>query len=185
MGLEVLALAASGIGTGISAIGAINSANATAKNAAYQAQVARNNQITAARNAQYASQAGAATTTAAQLKQRSELADITAAAGASGVDINSGSPLAVRRSEAELGQLNTQNTAQNTALNIYGYRVQESNFGAQAGIEQNIAAQAPVAGAISASGTLLSGAGSLASKWLSWQNPNPAGPAAEGTGGLY
>lgn len=187
MGLPLgpLGLAASLIGTGVSALGAINSAKAQAANASYQAQVAKNNQTIADQNAQYASQAGAAATTQAALKQRAQTAEVASEEAANGIDINSGSPRQVIASENELGQLNTATTAQNAALNVYGYKTQSTNFGAEATLQQQVASQAPTAGLISAGGTLLSGAGSLASKWANWQQNNGTTTPDTGTGGLY
>ena len=166
-----VAIGLSALGTAISAIGQISAAHAQAQNASYQAQVARNNQIVANQNAAYAAQAGQAQVTQAQLKQRAEVGEVGAALAANGIDINTGSPAAVRSAEAGTTQLNTETTAQNAALQVYGFKTQATGFGAQAGLYRNEARQAPIAGAIGATGTLLSGAGSLASKWSAWQNP--------------
>lgn len=156
-------------GTGLSAIGALNTAAATAADARYKAQVAKNNEIIANQNAQYASQAGAAATTRAQLKQRAELGAIGAGLAASGLDINTGSPAAVRESASGLTQLDTATTAGESALRVYGFRTNATNYGAEAGLRQSEARQADIAGPLSAGSTFLSGVGGLAAKWKPWQ----------------
>jgi hypothetical protein len=170
-GLTEIAAVASIAGTGLSAIGSMNQAQAQQANANYQAQVARNNQTIAAQNAQYASQAGAAATTKAQLEQRAKIGAIGAELAASGLDPNTGSPAAVKKSAAELAQLDTATTAQDAALKVYGFKTAGANYGAQAGLDQQEASQAGAAGALSAGSTLLSGFGSLASKWGGWNKP--------------
>jgi hypothetical protein len=159
----------SAAGTVASVIGSEQAAKAQSEQAAYQAQVAKNNQTIADQNAAYASEASNAQVTQAQLKQRSETGAVAAGLAANGLDINTGSPSQVRTAESEITQLNTENTEQQGALQIYGYRTSASNFGAQSGLFQQQASQAGTAGNISAVTGLLSGASSLASKWSDWQ----------------
>ena len=106
---------------------------------------------------------------------------------ANGMDINTGSPAAVRSSEAATTQLDVENTAQKAALDVYGFRTQATNFGAQSGLFQQEASQAPIAGGLAAGTTLLSGVGSLASKWSNWQRETGGNLSGTGgyTGGLY
>lgn len=179
MCIATAGLIVTAVGTGIGAIGAIQQGEATAANAKYQAAVARNNQIIAEQNAQYASQAGAATTTRAQLKQREVEGEVGAALGASGIDMNTGSPVAVRSATSEVKQLDTATTAQDAALKVYGFRTQGTNYGAESQLKTQEASQASTAGLISGGSTLLSGLGGLASKWSAWQvsNANPTAKA--------
>lgn len=167
-----------GIGTGVQAIGAVQSAGAQQAQANYQAQVALNNQQIANQYAANAAQVGQANIQQAQLKNRANLGAIEAAQGASGLDVNSGSNVDVRAGAREIGQLNTLNTAQQAQQQVYGYRVAGVNYAAQAGLEQATAAQAPIAGAFGAGGSLLGGASSLAGNWSRYQllagSNNPA-----------
>jgi hypothetical protein len=71
------------------AVGAITQASAQQDAAKYQAAVARNNQITASQNAQYAAQAGAVEAQARDRRNASIAGSILAGQGASGIDINS------------------------------------------------------------------------------------------------
>src|SRR4051812_28414903 len=187
-GLSEAALALSAAGTTVATVGALNTAAATAADARYKAQVAKNNQIIADQNAQYASQAGATATTRAQLKQRAELGAIGAGLAASGLDINTGSPAAVRSSASGLSQLDTATTAGDAALRVYGFRNNAVNFGAEAGLRRAEASQADIAGPLSAGATFLSGVGGLAAKWRPYQFPPGSGFGSNpgsGTGGLY
>lgn len=174
-GLSEAGLALSAIGTGVGALGAISQANAQKQQATYQAEVAKNNQIIAEQNAQYASQAGAAQTEKAQLQQRAIEGEIGAGLAAGGVDINTGSPALTRTAAAETKQLDTATVSNDAALRVYGFRTQATNYGAQSELFQQEARQAPIAGLISGGSTLLSGGGGLASKWAAWQNPIATG----------
>lgn len=169
MAIAVPALVLSAVGTAVSAIGAISSADAQAQAASYQAQVARNNATIANQNAAYSVKAGEAQATAQGLKSRAELGSAVAGLAAGGVDVNSGSAADVQTTQREFGQLDTEQTRQNAQLQAYGYRSQSSNFTAEAALEQQKADQAPIAGAFTAAGDLLSGASSLGSKWNSWK----------------
>jgi len=107
--------------------------------------------------------------TASQMKQRQITSQVGADLAANGLDINTGSPSDVRTATAESGQLNTETTAQNAALQVYGYKAGASNFAGQSNLYSSQASQAPFSAAIGGGGTLLNGGGSLASKWAAWQ----------------
>jgi hypothetical protein len=162
--------AAAGLaGTAVSAAGAIQSGKATAANASYQAQVAANNALIANQNAEAATQAGAANAAAQSLANRATVSKAVAGAAASGVDVNSGSAADVTTTDREVGQLDTLTTINNAALQAYGYRSAATSDTAQAQLDTAEAAQAPIAGDISAGGDLLSGASSVGSKWAAFQ----------------
>jgi hypothetical protein len=63
-------LAVGAVSAGISAVGAMNTAKAQSENAAYQAQVAKNNQTIASQNAEFSIQAGNAKAQDEALKNR-------------------------------------------------------------------------------------------------------------------
>lgn len=170
-------------GTGLSAIGALQSAAANQASATYQAQVAQNNATIAAQNAQYASEAGNEQIQAQQLKQREAEGTVAAAMAANGLDVTSGSPAAVRRSEAATTQLDVGQTAQNAALQIYGFKTQSTNYAAQSGLDTLEAANAAAAGPIAAGSSLLSGVGGVASRYALYQTDTS--PGYYGGGGIY
>lgn len=157
------------IGTGVSAvtgaIGAMSNAAAQRKQAEYQAQVARNNQLIAEQQGRAATEAGEARAQAQGFKERSIGGMIEAGQGASGLDLGSPSLTAVRESQSSIGRLNVENIMQQARLQAYGYNAQASNYGAQAGLYDMVGRQASTAGFLGAAGSLLSGASSFADKW--------------------
>ena len=163
--LPLAALAVGAIGAGISAYGTVEQGQATSNAAKYNAQVAQNNATIAARNANYATQAGEEKAFTTSLQGAETLGSIKTAQAAGGVDVNTGSNLAVQKSEREVSNLDTQTVLNNAQLVAYGYRSQQTGFKAQAGLEQLAAAQAPVGTDIGAAGGLLGSASGLSFKW--------------------
>jgi hypothetical protein len=167
LGIGEVAAAASLAGTAASAVGSIASANASSKEAAYQAQVAKNNDIIAEQNANYATEAGAAKTYDAGLRTRAQQGALLAGLAANGVDVNSGSSEDVRQTERQTGEVTQERTAQDAALTAYGYRSQGTNFQAQSGLDTAESKAAPTAGYLKGIGGLLSSASTLPTKF-SW-----------------
>jgi hypothetical protein len=163
--LATVSAIAGGVGAVTTAVGAISSANANAASASYSAQVARNNATIAGQNAQYASEAGAEKTAEQSMRSRAALGAMRAGIAANGVDVNSGSAADEQTGQREIGDLNTQQTAQNAALTAYGYRTQQTSFTAQSQLEEQQAGQDITGGIVSAGGDLLSGASSVGGKY--------------------
>jgi hypothetical protein len=190
--LGPLSLGLTAAGAGISAIGAAQSASAQAANARYQAQVARNNQIVAEQNAGAAIQTGEERVTARSLAGAAALGRIKVGQAANNVDINVGSPVAVRASQAQMNQLDTATVMNTAELESYGYRAQGANYLAQSQLDTAEAAQARAAAPIAVSASLIGGAGQVADRYL-WMAQNAGRPgggggalgAPFGTGGLY
>jgi hypothetical protein len=168
--LAVVGLGASALGTGVTVLGQMKSAQASADTARYQAQVNINNQLIAQQNARYAVTAGQTNAQAQDFRTRSLIGQEEAAQGASGVDLTTGSPKAVVESTRQLGRLDTLNTVQKSNLEAYGYTTQATGFGAEAQLERQKAGYATTAGIIGSTGTILGGASSFASKWNSFRN---------------
>lgn len=168
-----LALVAGVIGGGITAAGQLEAGQATANAATYRAQVARNNTDISNQNAVYAEQAGQAKATAQAMKGAQVAGKIKAGQGASGVDVNSGSNVAVQAGQREVAKLDTETVLNNAQLEAYGYRTRATSDEAQAGLEQLTAEQAPVGAEIGAAGSLLSSASSLGYKWSTGGSGNP------------
>lgn len=172
MGIETLAAASIGatvLGTGLSMMGARASSDAQAQAANYQAAVARNNQIIAQQYADRTTQAGMVKAEMQDYRTRAMLGTAKAAQAASGVDVNSGSPAAVRRSIASIGELDKETIMYNAANEAYGYKVRAAGFGADAQLDRMKADAAITAGDYSVASSLLSGASSVSSKWLGYQ----------------
>lgn len=159
--LGYASLASGAIGAATSTIGAINSADAQGKAAAYSAQVAKNNATIAGQNAEEATQAGQARAANQGLQNRAKLAAIVSGQAASGTDVGSGSNRDVAESQSELNQLDSETTINNAALQAYGYRSQATGFQAQSGLDTATANEAPTAAALGGASSLFSSAANL------------------------
>ncbi len=150
------------------AAGQRHAAEAKAAEYRYQAQVDDNNRKVAEWKAADAKARGqkdeaALRVKVAQLKgrQRSALA-------ASGVEVGSGSALDILGDTAALGELDALTIRSNAERESYEQNVVASNLKANAGMKRMGADNAIIAGKIGAQTSLLTGAGSVASKWQNY-----------------
>lgn len=172
MGIETLAAVSIGaavLGTGVSMYGQGKAADAQAQAANYQAAVARNNQIIAERYAERSVQKGNILSETQDYKTRATLGAARAGYGAQGVDVNSGSPLAVRESIAEIGAMDAATIRNNAAEEAFGYKVKAAGFGADSQLGKMKAAAAEEAGQYAQASTLLGGVSSVSDKWIGYQ----------------
>jgi len=163
--IGIIGVVASLAGTVVSAMGAKQQADAQAKQADYQAQVARNNEIIAQQQANAARQAGAVEAQTQDYKSRQIAGTQKAILGASGVDIESGSPLAIQQSQAELARLDALTVQSNAERKAWGFDVEASNQKAQAGLYRMQASDARAAGKTAVLASLIGGVGKFAGKW--------------------
>ena len=163
--IPLIAIGATLLSGAVAGYSAIKSSNAQSAAANYQAEVAKNNASIASSNASYAEEAGAAQEQTSALQTRAEVGSAAAAQASSGLDINSGSAVAVRSSDAALGTLSGLNIRNSAARQAYGYETQSSNFTADAGLDTATAANASAAGGISAAGSVIGSLGSAGSTY--------------------
>jgi hypothetical protein len=164
-------------GASLSAYGAHEGGQAQAAAANYQAQVAANNAQIARWNAQMSAASGAAKEAAIGMKTANTAGTAKAAQGASGIDVNTGSAANVRQAIAKLGATDIGTQRSNTAKEVYGYEIAATSETAQSQLLEMEASQAKQAGDISALGTFLTGASSVAAKWYPMQGGfSPNGP---------
>lgn len=168
--LTLLSLGSTIIGGVMSFVGGQQQAAAQKDAANFQAQVARNNQIIAQQNADYARQAGAADTVTQGIKTAQVVGAEEAAQGSSGIDLTTGSPREVRRSTTELGQLDAATIMHNAELRARGAEVQASNFGSEAQLASMRASNASSAGTFSGFSSLLSAGSQFSDKWMKFKN---------------
>jgi len=168
--IALIGMGASALGSGVSAFGAMLKGGADAAMYNYRAGVAEMNQRVAQQNADYARQAGEVQAQEEGMKTRAQVGHIRAVAGASGLDVSSGSPLAVRTSAEEVGQENIALIRSDAAKKAYGYEVQALSYGAESTLDRFAADRSKTAGMFEAAGTLLGGAGNVASKWLQYKS---------------
>lgn len=132
--------------------------SAQRQQANYQSQVARNNAKTQEYMAQDATARGERGEQAHRLNVARIKSEQRAAFGASGVDVQSGSPLEAISDTAMLGELDALTIRSNAEREAYGYRTGASNYMAQSKLDRMKGRQAAV-------GTLLSGAGRVSKRW--------------------
>lgn len=173
MGLETI-VAGAAIGSAvIGGIGAIQQSQASASAAGFNAKVAAQNAQIATQNANYSGAEGEQNIAASGAKTRAQIGATIANQGASGVDVNSGSAVNVRESEAKLGMLNALNIRSQAARQAYGYETQASGFEGQSRLDRSEQSNDKVSGYLNAGATVLGGAGSAAkySGYLSKGDP--------------
>jgi alkanesulfonate monooxygenase SsuD/methylene tetrahydromethanopterin reductase-like flavin-dependent oxidoreductase (luciferase family) len=136
----------------------------------YQAAVAKNNQILAGRYADLSTERGNIQSELSNYKTRQALGTARAGFAAQGVDVNSGSPLAVRQSIAEVGELDSQIIRQKAAEEAFGYKVKGGDFAAEAELDKMKASNAETAGAFNVASSILGTASSVSGKWAGYQN---------------
>lgn len=172
MGVETMAIL-SAVGTAVGAVqgfvGQRNQGKAAANMARYQAAVSSNNAVIAQRNAQLAAQEGNAAVEGKQMENRAKIGALKAQQAASGVDINYGSPVDVRSSAAETGQLNAINIRASAVRKAYGYQQAEQDYLSQAGMHEVEAQNARTAGDMNAATTLLGGLSDAGTGWSQYQ----------------
>lgn len=144
------------IGAGTSLLGTLTGAAGARRQASAQAAAAGYNAKIAAQNAALTGAEGEAKVGQSLASTRARIGATLASQGASGIDVNTGSNVDVRESEAKLGALDALTIRSNAAREAYGYSAQSQLDTAQA---QN----AQTAGQISSTASILGGVGSTAS----------------------
>ena len=156
-------------GAGVAAYSAVQQGQAQKQAQDYQAQVARNNATVAAQNAAAVQDQATAKAVQDQKAGDLRLSAQRAAVGAAGGSLTSGSAIAVQDATIQNTGLTTAQDAYQGQLAAYGYRTQQTNYTAQAGLDTAAAENASTAGYVNAGSSLLSGASQIASKWSGWQ----------------
>ena len=152
----------------VSALGSIAQSRASAASAGYNAKVQEQNAQVERTNAQFAGAEGEQNTAAAGARTRAALAETVANQGASGVDINTGSSVGVRESEAKIGTLNALNVRAEAARRAYGYQTSATSYDAQSRLSKSEQKSDITGGYLDAGATVLGGAwkSSQYTKWL-------------------
>lgn len=183
--LAMISAAASVIGTGVSAVGQVQAGKAAQAAGDYNAAVARNNQIVAEQQAADAQRRGEVAETEQRRKVRMLAGSQRAALGASGVQLDAGTPLDLLGDTAAMGELDALTIRNNAEREAYGYRVQGVNFGAEAGLQTMRGNNAMSGALMSAGGTVLSGAGNVTDRWLVYNRIGlPGGSGSSSGSGL-
>lgn len=168
--LATAALVASAAGAAISAYGAYQQGQALKAQGTYQAAVLRNNKILADRAAADAVARGKSEASKREQQGRALIGRQRAVLASNGVDVNSGSAVDIQADTEANTKLDADMIRANAEREALGYRTQGMNFDASASLATLRGDQAGANSLLSAGGTLLSGAGSVASKWYQFDN---------------
>lgn len=161
-----IGLGATAGGSIMSAFGSLASGFSNSKMYDYQAGIAKLNQQIATQNAEWATDTGEQQSLISGLKTGQQIGQIKVAQASSGLDVNSGSAVQVRASQAQTGQLDTDIIRSNAAKTAYNYETQAVTAGAQASVDSMAANNSMMAGAIGMGSSILGGIGSVSSQWL-------------------
>jgi hypothetical protein len=144
------------IGAGLSAGSSILGGFAAANSAHYQAAVAANNATVARNNAISAAGAASANNERAEMQAAQRNSTLRAGIAANNIDVNSGSAGDVQTSQRIIGGQDVATQAHNSALQVYGYETQATNYQAQSALDESQVFPDILGGLLKGGGTLLS-----------------------------
>lgn len=143
--------------TGISAVGSLMQGRAQSNAANYNAAQANYNAGIAEQNANIAIAQGNAESYRQGIEATRQIGKMRALYGASGVSVESGSPLDVLADSTRSAVIDQQVTQYNYALKAQQYRQQAAGFQATANLDNANASNAMTSGYLNAFGTVMSG----------------------------
>lgn len=151
------------IGSVIDAVGQVTQAIAQKKAAEVQAQVSDTNAVIADQAAKRAIAVGQVNQQEQDLATKALVGQQFAVQGASGVEVNVGSPVQARMAAKRLGRLDALRIRQNAGLEAKAYRVAAYGYRTDADLLRQTGRSAIAGGVIGAGGSLLTGAARAAS----------------------
>lgn len=149
----------------LNAFGANQKGKATQAMYNYQAGMADFRRKIDLQNRDYALQVGEDTAARYGIKAAATQGTTKAVAGASGIDVSSGSKAAVVKSEQKVAAMDMATIRNNAARRAYGYEVEAAAEEQQAGLYRMAGTNARAASKFDVASSLISGATSVASKW--------------------
>ena len=167
--MAALSIASTVIGTGVSAFGQMQAGKAQAAQLNYQAAVGRNNAVLAQRAADDARLRGEEAARREASKTRQLAGRQRAVLAANGQLVDPGSALDITTDTMEIGKLDELTIRSNAEREALGYEAQGMNFQAGSNLNSMGASNAQAAGVAGAFGTVLTGAGNVASKWYNFK----------------
>jgi hypothetical protein len=159
----------------LSAFGSMNQGRAQSDMYQYQAGLARMNADIATQNAVYSRQQGELQAGKYGLKAAQQMGQIKTGQAASGLDVNSGSAVEVRKGQETVTHLDMDQIRSNAAKTAYDFDVQSENFRSQASIYDASAENSSRAGMLGALSSIVGTAGSVSSRWLQGRQVGLAG----------
>lgn len=173
--LATIATVATIASTAMGAYSAIQQGQQQSAMFKYQAQIDKNNAVMADRQAEDALARGQEEERKHRIKIGLLKGSQINAFASNGVTVDSGTPLDVLGDTAEAGELEALTIRNNADREEWGYRVQGSNYRNSASMQTAGASNAMSSGYTSAVGTVLSGAGTVADRWYSYNSYGGSG----------
>lgn len=164
--IGAIGLGATAAGGIFQAFGASKQGKAQQEQYDYQAAVATMRSNVDKQNAEYAINQGEAEASKYGMQAGQRQAQIVAAEGASGFNVNAGSNKQVQTSQQTVTGLDLDTIRSNAAKTAYNFNTQAVYDKAQANIDVMAGQDAARAGSINAGASLLSSAGSVSSQWM-------------------
>ncbi len=149
-----------GISAVVGAVGTIAQSQAANGQAAYQAQVARNNQIIAQRNAADALKRGDIEEDKVRQRTASIMGQQRARLAGQGSVLDEGSPLDIQMDTAGMGELDARTVRSNFQREAYAHEVQAMNHAAQAALYETKVKTSMLDTFLKSGGSILGSAGS-------------------------
>jgi len=165
-----LAMALAGVGSTVSAMGAIQQGQAASAQAEYSAKVARQNAELERRKADDASERGRIESEKMKEKGRQFSGAQKASLASQGTRMDTGSPLAMQVDTAGIVAADDATLRYNTMLERSGFLNNASQAETRARGSEFESSLAKQASFYNAGSTLLTGASSLAKQWDYWKN---------------
>lgn len=153
----VIPLALAAVGTAVSVVSAIHSANATAQAQAYQAQVAARQRDINLQNAQRALERSRQEQIQQDQQTRALLGEQIAAQSASGLKLGGRSQMLTRKSARELGRMDALNVVQAGEIEAYNFRIAAEDASSESQFLTQSANNTRLAGWLDAGSALVSG----------------------------
>ena len=169
MGVAAIGLAVTAGSAIIGAIGKKQEGKALKNQAAFQASVARNNAILSERAAQDAIVRGREAERERRVKTRQLIGRQRTALAGAGQVVDTGSALDITEETAAIGELDALTIRRNAEREALGFRTEGINFQSSALLADLRGESAERAGDLAFKTTLLTGAGSVASKWYQFR----------------
>lgn len=190
LGLSAATLASISSGASIaggatSAIGGIAGGIGSFNAYSYKAAVAKQNAAIAKNNAQYAIWEGGKVAERQGLADRNRMGQIVTSQAAGGLDVNSGTNLAVRNSQAAVNTENQMMIRSNANRKAYGFEVEATNQLNEAKMDKQAGVNSLVAGGLSATGSIIGGASAVSDKWFKFGQAGIYGNSASAASSGY
>lgn len=184
--MSILGIGGAVVGGGMSALSALKGGSASAAQARYQSSLAWQNYQINQQNANYAEQIGEMKAERAGMAGAQRQGAIVAAQSASGVAVGSGSAKEVQESQHLVSKMDMDTIRSSAAKTAYDYRLAATSEANKAFGYEAAGRDALSAARMSAIGSIVGTAGSVASKWSQgsqlglWGRGTVAGKGPEG-----